>query len=408
MNVTTIPVAKNVIVATRLAGESMALPLRPLPDVQPPAIFVPRPISSPLASRIAMISRAPLRPVSRRLRDLAERRPGVPVLSLYIDLDPARFGTPPARASAYASLLDEAHRRIEACDTDHRGKMSLRADLDRAPAFLKDFSPQGGGSGAAIIAADAAGLFEAFTLPRAARSQVVIDDSPYVTPLVTTADMRDWLVVVLDSRRARFLHGSSDGLEELDRVSGRCRSDAPGRSERRPALVEHEVDANLKEIAQRLDEHVAGGRFERVLIGGPEESTTRFEQIMSNPARERLAGRFEAEVDPEAAAPEAIRRAALPCFVEHERRHEREVLDRLAVRLGRGDRAVAGAPDVLAMLEQARVETLLYSEEFEPPDPVVLEKAIEDAVAQSAEVLPVRHHVDELRAHADIAAVLRF
>ena len=40
-NVTTIPVAKNVIVATRLAGESIALPLRPLPDVQPPAIFVP-------------------------------------------------------------------------------------------------------------------------------------------------------------------------------------------------------------------------------------------------------------------------------------------------------------------------------------------------------------------------------
>jgi peptide subunit release factor 1 (eRF1) len=103
-------------------------------------------------------------------------------------------------------------------------------------------------------------------------------------------------------------------------------------------------------------------------MGGPDESTSRFAQIMSSPARERLAGRFEAEVDPEA----------------------------------------AGAPDVLAMLEQARVETLLYSEEFDAPDPVVLEKAIEDAIAQSAEVLPVRHHVDELREHADIAAVLRF
>lgn len=354
-------------------------------------------------------ARTDIRPVGRRLRALAEQRPGVPVLSLYIDLDPARFGTQPARASAYTSVLDEAHKRIEACATDHRGKMSLRADLERARAFLKDFSPQGGGSGAAIIAADAAGLFEAFTLPRAARSQVVIDDSPYVTPLVTAADMRDWLVVVLDSRRARFLHGSSDGLEELDRMSGdvvgATRRGGPSDDQR---WVEHEVDANLKEVAQRLDEHLAGGRFDRVLIGGPEETATRFEEIMSSPARERLAGRFEAEVDPEAAAPEAIRRAALPCFVDHERRHEREVLDRLAERLGRGDRAVAGAADVLAMLEQARVATLLYSEEFDPPDPVVLEKAIEDAIAQSAEVLPVRHHVDELREHADIAAVLRF
>lgn len=349
------------------------------------------------------------RPLARRLRGLAELRPGVPVLSLYIDLDPARFGTQPARSSAYTSLLDEAHRRIEACETDHRGKMSLRADLERARAFLKDFSPQGGGSGAAIIAADAAGLFEAFTLPRAARSQVVIDDSPYVTPLVTAADMRDWLVVVLDSRHARFLRGNSDGLEELDRIS----SDVVGPTRRRgpsdnQRWVEHEVDGNLKEVAQRLDEHLATGGYESVLIGGPEESTSRFEAIMSNPARERLAGRFDAEVDPEAAAPEALRRAALPCFVEDERRREREVLDRLAERLGRGDRAVAGAADVLAMLEQARVETLLYSEAFVAPDPVVLEKAIEDAIGQSAQVLPVRHHVDELREHADIAAVLRF
>jgi len=349
------------------------------------------------------------RPLAVRLRELADLRPDVPVLSLYIDLDPARFGTQPARSSAYTSVLDEAHKRIEAWDTDHRGKMSLRADLERARAFLRDFSPQGGGSGAAIIAADAAGLFEAFTLPRAARSQAVIADSPYVTPLVTAGDMRDWLVVVLDSRCARFLHGNSDGLEELDRIA----SDVVGPTRRRgpsddQRWVEHEVDGILKEAAQRLDEHLGRGGYARVLIGGPAESTTRFGELMSNPARERLAGRFDAEVDPEAAAPEAIRRAALPCFVDAERRHEREVLDRLAERLGRGDRAVAGAPDVLAMLEQARVETLLYSEEFDPPDPVVLEKAIEDAIGQSAEVLPVRHHADALREHADIAAVLRF
>lgn len=348
-------------------------------------------------------------PLVRRLRDLSELRPGAPVLSLYVDLSPARFGTQPARASAYTSLLDEAHKRIEAHDTDHRGKMSLRADLEHARTYLKDFSPQDGGSGAAIIAADAAGLFEAFTLPRAPRTQVVIDDSPYVTPLVTAADMRDWLVVLLDSRRARFLHGSSDGLEELDRLS----SDVDAPTRRRgpsdvPQWVERDVEAHLKHVAQKLDEHLAAGGFDRVLIGGPEESAARLQEIMSNPAREKFAGRFEAEVDPEAAAAEAIRRAVLPCFREDERSREREVLDRLAERLGRGDRAVAGAADVLAMLEQARVETLLYSEAYEPPDPAVLEKAIEDAIAQSAEVLPVRHHGDELGEHDHFAAVLRF
>ena len=34
-------VPKNVVVATRLAGERIALPLRPLPDVHPPAVLAP-------------------------------------------------------------------------------------------------------------------------------------------------------------------------------------------------------------------------------------------------------------------------------------------------------------------------------------------------------------------------------
>jgi hypothetical protein len=38
----------------------------------------------------------------------------------------------------------------------------------------------------------------------------------------------------------------------------------------------------------------------------------------------------------------------------------------------------------------------------------VLERAIEDAVAQSSEVLPLRHHRSELAPHGHIAALLRF
>src|SRR4051794_18020543 len=52
ITVTTIAVAKNVPVAARLAGESDAVPLSPLPDVQPPATFAPKPISTPPPTRI--------------------------------------------------------------------------------------------------------------------------------------------------------------------------------------------------------------------------------------------------------------------------------------------------------------------------------------------------------------------
>jgi hypothetical protein len=41
------PVAKKIAVATMLASESIDTPLRPLPDVQPPAALEPKPMSTP-------------------------------------------------------------------------------------------------------------------------------------------------------------------------------------------------------------------------------------------------------------------------------------------------------------------------------------------------------------------------
>jgi peptide subunit release factor 1 (eRF1) len=344
--------------------------------------------------------------LGERLRRLGALRPPVPVLTLYLDLDPRQFGTIPARASAVTSLLGEARRRVEEHDGDHDAKMSLRADLDAAAAFFDDFDPKGA-RGAAVFSASAADVFESFTLPRPVETQVVVDDSPYVTPLVTAADTRDWLIVLVDTKHARLLHGNTERIEELgqinDTVLGQHESQGTTNHQR---WVEHEVDQHLRNVADGLDEQMRRGGFQRVLVGGPPEIAPRLEDALSNSARDKLAGRFEIEVT--YASPDDVREAAAACFEAAERRHEREILDRLAEGLGRGDRAVAGFADVLAMLAQARVETLLFDDRVEPPDPAVLEKAIEDAVAQSAEVLPVRHHPDELAAHGHVAAVLRF
>src|SRR6478609_254051 len=60
---TAIAVAKKVTVATRLANEPIEVPLRPLPDVQPPASFAPKPISTPATTRIGA-TRKRLSPVN--------------------------------------------------------------------------------------------------------------------------------------------------------------------------------------------------------------------------------------------------------------------------------------------------------------------------------------------------------
>jgi peptide subunit release factor 1 (eRF1) len=343
--------------------------------------------------------------IAGTLRELATLRPPVPVLSLYLDLDPREFGTQRARRSAITSLLDTAHKRIEEYDTHHRGRVSLRADLQRATAFLDDFSPKRS-RGAAIFAASAADVFRPYLLPRPTPARVVVDESPFSSALARAADLRDWLIVLVDARHARLMHGNTDHIEEIERF----KDSVPGRHERagpsdHQRHVEKAVDVHLEHVAHELDAQLSTGGHERVILGGPPEIVPRFQSShMRNPARENIAGHIEVEV-PTAIADD-VRRAATPVFEEDELGHEHELLDRLTARLARGEGAAAGLDDVRDALVQRRVETLLYDEREMPASG--LEHAIEQAVVQSAAILPVRHAPAALDQHGHIAAILRF
>src|SRR5438045_9135571 len=101
------------------------------------------------------------------LREPARRRPGgARVLSVFLNLAPAEFAEPPARASEIRSAVDEL-RRI-ARDSDglaHETKAALREDVDRVEDYLSSFSPKGA-HGVVVYACGPAGLFEVIRLPR--------------------------------------------------------------------------------------------------------------------------------------------------------------------------------------------------------------------------------------------------
>src|SRR5207249_4999978 len=58
------------------------------------------------------------------------------VLSLYLDLDPARFATPRARGTEIDALLDAAHREVESGERSHGELLALRGALDHARRLL--------------------------------------------------------------------------------------------------------------------------------------------------------------------------------------------------------------------------------------------------------------------------------
>jgi peptide chain release factor subunit 1 len=372
---------------------------------------------------------APDRDQLRRLAELRLDRPVV--LSLYLNLDPSDFATPPARKTAIRSLVDEAERRLREQDAlAHGDRMGLQASLARASDFLENELPADGAHAVAVFASEPVDLFEALPLPRSVPNQVSIGRSPLVGPLVRLERRERWCVALVNRRAARIFRGSPDGLREVQQIH----DDVPGQHDqggwsqsRYQRSIDKEKDDHLKDTGDALMNHFKRQPFERLIVGGPREVVTDFESKLHHYLRERLAGRVEVDVEHSNAA--QVLEAARPLIDELEQRRETEALERL------GERGVTGLEHVLPPLAERRVEMLILDEQFGgasgvqcpecgwlglegercPADGSELvrlddltEAMIELSVQQSAELLVIRHERAELEGHGGAAALLRF
>ena len=371
-------------------------------------------------------------------RQLVQHRGRHRVVSFYLDLDPDRFATPPARASQIGSLIDQAHREIERDGTlPHEERTALREDLRRIKTFLT--SPDTSFKGAratAVFASTLDDLFETVKLSRPVEGRVVIDRAPYVEPMVTAVQERRWLVALVNRRFAWLLAGSPDALREDERVE----DEVHGKHKRGgwsqanyERSVEADVDAHLRSVAEEVDRRWREEQFDRLAIGGPQEIVPRFEEFLAEEVRANAAPcRIDIDISK---AKESDVRAAVEKLVDTEdARAEREALDRLQAGIGAGGRAAGGRDDTVAALNERRVQSLLMEPGFDgtasrcpncgllvpestrrcPADGSELEPvehlgeaAVEAALAQDADVLVIRRYPD-LGRFGGIGALLRF
>lgn len=373
-------------------------------------------------------------------RRLIEHRTGHPVISLYLDLDPQRFATAPARSAQIRSLIDQAARELDATNgLSHDERVTLRADLRRVDGYLSSREPPFQGAGAlGLFCSGQDDLFEVIQLSRPTPGRVVIGRSPYVEPLVSALQRRRWLVALVSRRAGRVLAGPVDGLQEDanfdEYVHGQ--HDQGGWSQSRyERSIEKDTDDHLRRVADGVNHRFREERLHRVAVGGPVEIVPRMEAHLSAEVKACLApGRIE--VDLSSANDDEIRHALAKLVLEDDKRCEREALDRMAAGVGSGGRGVGGPEDTLEALNERRVQTLLLEPGFDRPGtrcqscgllmleasgagrcpadggPLeelehVREAAIESALAQGAEVMVVRHHPD-LGPFQGIGAILRF
>jgi peptide chain release factor subunit 1 len=373
-----------------------------------------------------------------RLRELASLRPdGARVLSVFLNLDPQEFSQAPARTTEIQSVLDDAERRVrDANDSvSPDEKKALREDVERTREFLKgaDFK---GAHGFVVYASGAAGLFEALRLPRPVSTRAVIDDSPFIEPLVEICQKGSWAVILVNRKVGRMFRGSPERLDELPRVE----DDVHGRHQQgglSQARYQRSVDEgardHYKNVAEAAFRRFQTSPFDQLLIGGPGEDVAEFETRLHSYLKQRVAGRVE--VDVENTSADQVLKAARADMEALERKREEELLDRLRQGLATGGRGAAGLDDTLAALNERRVEVLMLADGFDAagtscpqcgwvgapeltvcpadgsklePRESVAESALELAIEQSAEVLRVRGAAGEIESHGGIAAVLRF
>ena len=356
---------------------------------------------------------------------------GHPVLSLYVDLDPSRFPTPAARDAQLGSLFGAAQR-----DAAEQGLGSVQRDVELVQAMLlADPTITRGAAALAIFSCAQAGILETVRLPTAVEPMAVVDTVPWLEPLAAIISPGAWGVAVVGRRDASLLRGGPDGLLQFARVHDEVhRRHAQGgwSQSRFQRGIEQEVAWHVRAVADRLLRAHRRRGFEHLVIVASDELQPVVERSLHTELGDVLAGAVPADL--EHATVQEIERAIAPVIESSERERERTLVATVEQGLGIGGAAAAGLDEVLAMLEQHRVDTLLVPEQSTlvagvcpqcgrlsdaddlccPLDGAALsevdavEHAVQEAAAQSVQVAVIRHENEWLSEHGQIAARLRW
>jgi peptide subunit release factor 1 (eRF1) len=279
---------------------------------------------------------------------------GAPVLSVYLDLDPASQVRRSYR-TAFEDMVKAARDRL-----DDGTRTALDDEAARVHTWLESQAPQG--KGLAIFSCAARGLWQADFLAVRVMNHLAFEPKPDVAPLLEVVDEHErYAVAVIDKGRARLLvvfAGSVEDRQEFsDEVVGKHDQGGWSQSHYQRHHELH-VHWHLKRVAQRLAELHRRRRFDRLLLAGPVEATTQLRHLLPRPLAARLAAVVPAEVS--ASDAEILEKTAA-VEREVERAVEERLLGQLLDLAGPAGPATVGVAPTLAALWADMVQTLVVA-----------------------------------------------
>jgi hypothetical protein len=381
---------------------------------------------------------------AKALLELSRRTDALGVLSVYAHADPT--GSPDATAIDIKNRYRELRRRIME-DTPGDRSRAVTTALERlGPEVERLASPTEPGRGRVAFAALSGDWVLRMDSQMPVPQRVVLDDGPFIHPLLELLDEgRPAGVVLVSADDARLLEWRFKDLQLLSRMqyeeveapherAGQIGGGPAGQFhtpmlEQRQARRQDRVQRFLDHVAQVAAGLADERRWERILVSGGERWTEPVAAKLPGPLQNKAIrdARVLAGLDEE-----KLRAAVTERLHQHHASRERRLLEQVRD-AGLGKAGALGLSEVAAALNVGRVAHLVYDPEVrytgsvspdgalyadtevapgdEPgtPEPRLTERLVERALATGARISPVEGAAGSvLNEAAGIGALLRW
>jgi peptide subunit release factor 1 (eRF1) len=295
----------------------------------------------------------------RDLRELLEYKAEHPMLSVYLNTEPAE-----GSADAYKLRLRSMLKDID-----------LPEDITAIERYF-DHEHDWSGRSVAVFSCNPEGFFRAYSYAVPLRDRIRINDRPHVKPLADLLDSYGgYGVALVDKQGARLFYFHLGELREKEGLLGETvrrtkrggGSQAPGRRggvAGQTNYAEEVTDRNMKDAAEFAARFFADNNVRRVLIGGTDDNVTLFRSQLPKAWQSLVVGSFPMSMS---ASQVEVMERALEIGKQAERRRDAQLVETAVTGAAKGRGGVINLEDTLGAVHEGRVQTLLIREGFRAP-----------------------------------------
>lgn len=222
------------------------------------------------------------------------------------------------------------------------------------------------GRGIALFAFPDKGIVETRSVPGSIESSAIVDSRPNIAPLIRLIeDFDPYCVCIISRDQARLLLGNFDEIEEHSQLQD---EEVPGQHDqggwsqsRFERHIEDHVHRHFKNLAQQLFKMLEANHYKHLVLAGPEEVVSGFEDSLHQYVKDRVIGHvrllMEANIN-------EVRDQARSVLDAHVTASKQDLLQKIEGESKANDMGVSGLPDTMEALQRGQVLSLAVDHEI--------------------------------------------